>query len=133
MVVYDYGVDLDNSLSFVNGDLKLVEYEDNIAQAILNRLNTMQDSLDLFYDDYGSVLFNFLGWRNTENTLNFVKLEIDNVLSKDPRINEFSTSVEYIDSNKIRINITLQYDEDETLELNYVLDNMGVSEEGVDE
>lgn len=128
LVVYDYGVDIHNDLCFINGDLQLVEYDENIAQAIGNRLNTMQDSLDLFYEDYGSVLLKFLGWRNTQNTLKFVKLEVDNVLGKDPRIEEFSTSVEYVASDRIRIHITLKYDEDETLELNYDLTNMGVSE-----
>ena len=128
MVAYNYGVDLHNNLTFVNGDLQLVEYEENIAQAIGNRLNTMHDSLDLFYDDYGSVLYRFLGWRNTENTLRFVKLEVDNALSQDPRLTDFSTSVEYVDSNKIRIYIVLHYDEDEDLELSYDLDSMGVSE-----
>ena len=128
MVAYNYGVDLHNNLRFVNGDLQLAEYEENIAQAIGNRLNTVYDTLDLFYGDYGSVLSSFLGWRNTDNTLKFVKLEVDNVLSQDPRLDEFSTSVEYVNSDKIRINIVLQYDEDETIELSYDLDSMGVNE-----
>ena len=128
MVAYNYGVDLHNNLRFVNGDLQLAEYEENIAQAIGNRLNTMYDSLDVFYSGYGSVLLKFLGWRNTENTLKFVKLEVDNVLSQDPRLDEFSTSVEYVDSDRIRINIVLQYSEDEVIELSYDLDELGVSE-----
>ena len=128
MVAYNYGVDLHDSLRFVNGDLQLAEYEENIAQAIGNRLNTVYDTLDLFYGDYGSVLSSFLGWRNTDNTLKFVKLEVDNVLSQDPRLDEFSTSVEYVNSDRIRINIVLQYDEDETIELSYDLDSMGVNE-----
>lgn len=128
MVAYNYGVDLHNNLKFVNGDLQLAEYEENIAQAIGNRLNTVYDTLDVFYADYGSVLTRFLGWRNTDNTLKFVKLEVDNVLSQDPRLDEFSTSVEYVNSDRIRINIVLQYDEDETIELSYDLDSMGVSE-----
>lgn len=128
MVAYNYGVDLHNNLRFVNGDLQLAEYEENIAQAIGNRLNTVYDTLDLFYGDYGSVLTSFLGWRNTDNTLKFVKLEVDNVLSQDPRLDEFSTSVEYVNNDKIRINIVLQYDEDETIELSYDLDSMGVNE-----
>ena len=51
---YDYGVDINSHFNFKDGDIQLAEYDNNIAQAIMNRLNTFQDSLDLFYYDYGS-------------------------------------------------------------------------------
>lgn len=123
MTIYDYGVDINSDLNFTNGDIALCEYEDNICQAVANRLRTIQDSLDLFYVDYGSFLTYFFGWRKTNETLNFIKLEIENVLRKDPRINNFTIDLEYIKEG-VLINIVLtDFGE---VNLNLVLNNEGV-------
>ena len=125
MTVYEYGVDLDSSLSFSDGDLRLSEYADNIVQAVSNRLNTIEDSLDLFYYDYGSLFLQFLGWRRTDETLRFMKLELDKTLSEDPRINSFTTELEFLSSGGVGIHIRL--DDFEEIELNLVLDGTGVN------
>jgi len=127
MVVYEYGVDIKKDLTFSNGDLELIEYEDNIVQAISNRLNTVHDSLDLFYEDYGSVLRGFAGWKHNNTTLKFIKLEVESCLKKDPRISELTTDLEYMGNGNISIKIHLVYG-NETLDLNYVLDDNGISE-----
>lgn len=131
MVVVDYGIDLDASLSFSNGDLKLAEYETNIAQAIGNRLNTLTDELDIFYEDYGSVLRKFFGWHKVDETLKFIKIELDTVIAKDPRVTSFSTSVEYIQKG-VRIHIEID-SEGEILDLNYILtgENVELVEEEI--
>ena len=125
MTVYEYGVDIASELSFVDGDLKLAEYEDNIVQAVANRLNTVKDSLDLFYEDYGSVFLQFLGWRREEITLRFMKVELDKTLSEDPRISSFSSELEY-DHNG-NVNVSIRLDDFENTFLNLVLDGTGVS------
>ena len=54
--VVELGTDLNSNWQFKDGDLQLVENNNNLVQSILNRLNCDYDSLDLFYYDYGSVL-----------------------------------------------------------------------------
>ena len=103
----DYGTDIKSDWGFHDGDLQLVSDKDNISQAIMNRLNTVQDSLDLFYDDYGSVLQSFLGWRKIDTTLAFMKVEIDSVLAKDPRINGFTSELEYTPEGNVRVDLSI--------------------------
>ena len=61
--IVEYGVDICRDWTFQDGDIKSISNTDNLNQAILNRLNTIQDELDSFYDDYGSFLQSFLGWK----------------------------------------------------------------------
>ena len=117
----DYGTDISSELVFQDGDLLLVNYNNNIIQAITNRLKTLYNNLDLFYDDYGSVLHDFMGWRRNEDTLNFMKIELDSCISKDPRITDYETELTLIPKGvQIDINI-FNETTDETLELNYIL------------
>ena len=125
MTIYSYGVDLKSSFEFVEGDLKLSEYENNIGQAIGNRLNTIEGSLNLFYREYGSFFTTFLGWRKTDDTLRFMKVELDNTLKKDPRINNFTTELSFNDEGNVMVNIIL-LDFVERVDLNYVLNENGV-------
>ncbi len=124
MTIYDYGVDLDSSFTFQDGDLKLKEYTNNIGQAIANRLNTLQDSLDLFYEDYGSYFIDYLGWRKNQTTLNFMKVELDSTLAKDPRIKDFNTELEFNKEGNAEIHISLEDGSDTTL--NFVLGMNGI-------
>ena len=128
MVAYEYGVDIDSQLNFKDGDLILVEYEDNLVQSIKNRLNTIQDGMDLFYSDYGSVLMEFLGWRRNDETLEFIKLEVQDCLSKDPRIKDFDVDVEYNDAGNVVIRFRL-ISETTDFSFNAVLGMDGVVEE----
>lgn len=104
-VVYEYGVDINSSFTFKDGDLQLVKYKENLAQAIANRLNTELDELFFIYEDYGSVLNGFLGWRKNDETLRFVKLEVDNCLSKDPRLKSFESKISFDDDKALRIEL----------------------------
>lgn len=126
MTVYDYGVDLNSNLSFTDGDIVLSEYNDNIAQAICNRLNTIIDSLDLFYEGYGSVLLYYLGWKRVDKTLKYIKLEVESCLKQDPRINQFTVEADFTDTGGVRIDLRLFYDY-EVVETNLVLDSTGVN------
>lgn len=126
--LYECGIDIDSSLSFEDGDLKLSKYDDNLIQAVTNRLNTNLDELELFYDDYGSVVTGFLGWRADDTTLHYIQTEVDNVLLKDPRIYRHVSEVEYTGEGKVRINLTLYTNNDNPVDLNLVINDTGVVE-----
>lgn len=119
----DYGADIKSDWSFHDGDLQLVTDKENIGQAVGNRLNTMQDELDAYYYDYGSFLQSFLGWRRTDKTLDFIKVEIDSVLGKDPRIVSFTSNLEYDSNGNVRIDLSI-----DDVSLGFMLTNDGVIE-----
>ena len=123
---YDYGVDISSHFNFKDGDIQLAEYSENIGQAIANRLNTFQDSLDLFYYDYGSFFTSYFGWRRRQSTLDLMKVELDLTLREDPRVNDFETELEFGETvNSVVIKIRL-YDNGVETDLNYVLTDEGV-------
>lgn len=114
----NYGTDLNSSFTFVDGDLNISTNETNMSQAICNRLNTIQDSLNYFYNDYGSVFQYFLGWKGNDKTLEFMRTEIRTTLLKDPRINEVDVETFYDGNGAVRVNIGLN---DENGELNFII------------
>ena len=131
-VLYELGVDINSKGTFVNGDIALCSYENNLIQAILNRLNTELDELDIFYYDYGSILTNFFGWRGNEETLRFMKSEIKKVLDDEPRLIGHESTLEYIGDGTTRINLILYPSTDVVIETNLVLRETGVIELEVD-
>ena len=124
--IVEYGVDICRDWTFQDGDIKSISNTDNLNQAILNRLNTIQDELDSFYDDYGSFLQSFLGWKKNEETLTFIKTELDNVIAKDPRITLFESKVTFDEKGSVKIELVISDYGD--FSLNYVLDGEGVAE-----
>ena len=131
-VLYECGVDIDSSFTFRDGDLVLSEYENNLVQAVTNRLNTDLDELDLFYEDYGSILTGFLGWKASD-ALTYIQAEIDNVLLQEPRLIRHDSNVEYTETGVIRINLTLYTSSNIGIEANLVLTKDGVVEIEIDE
>lgn len=127
-VIVELGCDFNSNWEFKDGDLKIVDNNDNLVQSILNRLNCDYDSLDLYYSDYGSVLTTFLGWKKSDKTLEFIKLEVTNALEQEPRIDEFDIEVEYNSVGKILIDLTFYFGEDNDFSLSLVLDEEGVSD-----
>lgn len=121
LVNYEYGVDLHSDLRFENGDLVLCSYDNNLAQAVCNRLNTDLDELDIFYDDYGSVLNSFLGWKKTADTLSLIRLELMKCLSNEPRLNNFDIDLEYGEKGELKIRLTV-YD-NSVQSYNFILNN----------
>ena len=124
--IVEYGVDICRDWTFQDGDIKSISNTDNLNQAILNRLNTIQDELDSFYDDYGSFLQSFLGWKKNEETLAFIKTELDNVIAKDPRITLFESEVTFDENGSVKIELVISDYGD--FSLNYILDGEGVAE-----
>ena len=114
------GTDFDSSYEFIDGDLKLVKNEDNLIQSIINRFNTKLDTLNLFYTDYGSKIYGFLGWVHSDDTLEFIELEIQDVLQQDPRCQENTINVKY-QNQKIIAEITIRITDDMDLTFNLVM------------
>ena len=125
------GADIASSWTFdETGDLKIVDTEENIAQAIGNRLQTNLNSMSLFYADYGSVLQGFLGWKRDQRTLDFMRIEIVNRLSQDLRLSQFDVNVSYTEEGNVQVDIQVYLSEDDTFATSIVLNNEGVVENG---
>ena len=123
--IIELGTDLKSEWAFKDGDLVLVENKDNLVQSILNRLNCDYDSLDLFYYDYGSVLSKFLGWKKSDETLEFIRLEVESVLEQEPRLSDFNVNVSYNKVGKVLIDVYILFDEDSDFSLSLVLEKGG--------
>ena len=114
------GADLSREWLFRDGDLIVVENEDNLNQAISNRLNTYIGSLNLFYEEYGTFLTELLGMQKDGVTLQFIQLEITKRLSNDPRLQNFTVSCDYTD-NGVKVDVDIIFDDNTDYALNYVL------------
>lgn len=123
--IVELGTDLNSKWEFKDGDLILVENKDNLVQSILNRLNSEYDGLDLFYYDYGSVLSSFLGWKHNDETLEFIRLEIEDTLEQEPRLSDFNVGVSYNQNGKVLIDLYIVFDDESDFTLSLVLEKDG--------
>ena len=123
--IVELGTDLNCNWEFKDGDLQLVENKANLKQSILNRLNCSYDSLDLFYYEYGSVLSNFLGWKHNDETLEFIRLEIEDTLNQEPRLTDFDVEVSYNKVGKVLIDLYIVFNDDSDFSLSLVLEKDG--------
>jgi phage baseplate assembly protein W len=132
-VAYELGVDLNSTLTFSNGDINLTSYEDNLIQGVMNRLNTDLDELDLFYDEYGSILTRFLGWKTNDETLGFIEAEIENTLENEPRLESSDATCTYNGEGQVMIQLNLYPITGDMVDTNMVLTTTGVVEIETDE
>ena len=130
--ILEIGTDISAKWEFKDGDLVLATHEDNILQSIHNRLNNHYGSLGLYYNEYGSFLQLFLGWRKTPETLNFLKKEIINTLQQDPRLQNLTVDLAYADKGNVNCNIQIKFDEETDLSLSMILSNFGIELEEED-
>ena len=73
----------------VGGDLAAIEGADNLAQALLVRLNTPAGDLAaLGHPEYGSRLIELIGQENTVSTRNLVRLFVLDAVRNEPRVGE---------------------------------------------
>lgn len=140
--INELGVDINSEWTLnEKGDLELIPDEYNIIQSITNRLNIYFDTLNLFYETYGSTLRDFMGWVNNEETLEFINLEIEETLKQDPRYSDSEINSEYTGDGKIEITISISFSEDEEetdeeedgMTFNLLLGNDGVTTNGSEE
>ena len=128
-ILYELGTDFDSGFKFNDGDLQIISYDENLVQSLVNRFNTQLNELDLFYNEYGSVLLDFLGWKANEDTLQFIQSEIETVLNSENRIYSYETQVNYEGNGKIKIDLTLYPTPDYSIDTTLIVDNEGVTEE----
>ena len=129
ITIAELGTDIDSSWSFKDGDLNLVKNNKNLVQATRNRLNNVLDSLDDFYMSYGSILWRFMGWKSNDITLKFMNIAIQNCLNQDPRLSDYTLDLSYGDENTVNIDITVYFDDESEIDMNYILSTDGVVEE----
>ena len=128
-ILYELGTDFDSGFKFNDGDLQIISYDENLVQSLVNRFNTQLNELDLFYNEYGSVLLDFLGWKANEDTLQFIQSEIETVLNSEERILSYEIEVNYEGNGKIKIDLTLYPAPDYSIDTTLIVDNEGVTEE----
>ena len=123
--IYEIGTDINSNWDFKDGDLKLIDNKENLAQSIINRLNASYGSMELYYEDYGSIVSQFLGWKKSEETLRFIRLEILDSLKQDPRLNDIDVDVEYSSIGKIKIELLIKIFEEDDFSLSLTLSDDG--------
>ena len=122
---------MDSEWSFnSDGDLVLIKSVENIEQAIVNRLNCDLNSLDLYYENYGSILLSFLGWKQSEKTLEFIKLEIENRILQDTRLTGCNSTIQYVGDGAIKIDMEVEVDNEYVQELSLQISENGVENIG---
>ena len=117
--------DFDSKWEFKNGDLVLISDKENLVQATRNRLNCAVGAMDDFYFEYGSLLHTFLGWRKDEITLRFIRIELERALKQDPRYQNFKLDLEYGKKGVLNIGITVYFDDDTQIDMNYTFSEDG--------
>jgi len=123
----EVGVDISHDWTFNSqGDLNIVSDADNIVQAISNRLNTYRDELDTYYLDYGSVITSYLGWLAEEDTLEFMKIELESVLSEDSRLTDHSVELSLNEDNSVKVDIMVSFGDGSEVELSLTTNEEGV-------
>lgn len=120
----DIGTDINGKWELTeNGDLRLISQEDNMVQSITNRLSCTLNNLKVYYNEYGSLLFGFIGWKQNYTTLEFMKIEIGNRLMQDPRISGYTISLDYNGNGEVDIDLQIKLTSGKDLDMSLLLDN----------
>lgn len=125
-VLYELGVDINSSFSFHDGDIQLAKYDENLVQAIANQLNTTLNELELFYEEYGSVMLGFLGWKGNDETIAVIEAELETILKQEERLFDWEYTIEYIGNGKVKIDLTLHPNPTYTIDTTITLSEEGV-------
>lgn len=120
-ILYELGVDINREWNFKDGDLQLIYYDENIKQAIYNRLSCFLNSLDIFYVNYGSEIEKYLGYKNKSTVHEYIRLEIEKRLMYDPRIKNVECTVNKYTSNGANVHLLLTFLNEDTFEDNFVI------------
>ena len=119
------GTDISSDWTFTeHGDLELISDENNLVQSIINRLGCWLNSLDLYYLEYGSIFLSFLGWKREQGTLDFMRLEIQNTLRQDPRIDDYDLKIEFNSDGGVDVFMDLNVNDDNVM-VNLVISSDG--------
>ena len=113
----------DLCLEFENTDFKTVSDNENIMQAIINRLNTDLNELDYLYDEYGANIWQFLGKKRTVSMISFIETHVRHHLLKDDRISDLEVKVESDDLDLIILHINVSTSDNEQFNIRTGLNN----------
>lgn len=117
-----FGRDIKNNWNFINDDLEIVSDKLNLAQAIINRLNTDLGFYDWCYTQYGGNLSNVFGMKNNSNTLEYLRIEIESTLQQDPRIRVVNANCSKEDSKTVGVELNvLTIGSDEIVTINLII------------
>lgn len=117
-----FGRDIKNNWNFINGDLETVSDKLNLAQAIINRLNTDLGFYDWCYNQYGGNLSNVFGMKNNSNTLEYLRIEIESTVQQDPRIRVVNANCSKEDSKTVGVELNvLTIGSDEIVTINLII------------
>lgn len=117
-----FGRDIKNNWNFINGDLETVSDKLNLAQAIINRLNTDLGFYDWCYTQYGGNLSNVFGMKNNSNTLEYLRIEIESTVQQDPRIRVVNANCSKEDSKTVGVELNvLTIGSDEIVTINLII------------
>ena len=123
-----YGTDIKSDWNFVDGDLELVSESSNLGQAIANRLNADENTYDIFYNKYGGNLLEHFGDINSENILEYIRIEIETILQQDPKIRNIDCKVNKNENDTVTIDLNVTtISNNEVIPLNLILN----SDEGI--
>lgn len=111
----DFGVDIDSTGKLDSkGQVALVSGADNVKQAIRNRLLTELDVYIEYCDGYGTTLRDMFRKGLTDNSIEWIKTEIQTNVLKEPRV--ASCEVEYVGGNGFTYKYRLVEDDTEYTE-----------------
>jgi len=94
------------------GDLMLIEGEENLGQAIINRLRTRVGELrDLGHPRYGSTLYEMIGQPNNDRTRSLVRMIVRETIMRDRRVKEIvslTITTSKRDLNRLNIRVVIK-------------------------
>lgn len=122
MIFEQLGTDVRSDWSFnSDGDINLVTGEDNLAQALVNRLRADVTTF-IFYDRYGGNLFEHFGDMNNSNIHEYIRIEIESICRQDPRVKQIEATVNKIDSETVSVSLNLlTISKNEIIKLNLIV------------
>ena len=117
-----YGTDIQRDWQFSDGDIDLITGEANLGQAIVNRLNTDDDFYTQFYRRYGGRLYDHFGDLNHPTIHEYIRIEVEDILSQDPRIQQVDCTVNKTSNHEVECNLKIRViGSDEVVELNLII------------
>lgn len=123
--IYELGVDINSNWEFHDGDLKLISYEQNMGQAVINRLKCYLGAMNIFYNNYGSQITHYLGEINNKRTWEYIRIEIETRVLNDPRITNVECTINRLTQDICEAHLELLFSDGSTGEANLVITGDG--------
>lgn len=115
------GVDINSKWLFKDGDIELVSKEENMFQAITNRITCRLNALSMYYSKYGSLVQDYLGEHNNPNAREYIAIEIRETLIQDPRIKNHEVKVTKHNPKGVKAHVRCVFYNGDVYEENFIL------------